>query len=163
MSRMPFRRSLVPSRAGSSLFRMQTVRSVLSTNLISVSNWQPSQTSGHATLPAVRSRRPVDRCPAQPYPGRASRLRLGRAEQQRGDDLRPDHGRSRCARAEIHPLPAAEGLPQQLLGLGEISGYHTLIVRLRCHGDLGSRQGPCRPRQYSIATTNFLVTFCPRK
>ena len=76
MSRMPFRRSLVPSRAGSSLFRMQTVRSVLSTNPISVSNWQPSQTSGHAALPAVRSKRPVtaaprNRIPAVP-PGAAS-------------------------------------------------------------------------------------------
>src|SRR5580658_377100 len=33
--------------------------------------------------------------------------------------------------------PAAEGLPQQLLRLGAITGFHPLIVRLRCHGDLG--------------------------
>ena len=131
MSRMPFKRSLVPSRAGSSLFRMRTVRSALSANVISVSNWQSSQTSGHATLPAARSQATFYGRPAQPDTGRASRPCLGRAEQQRGDNLCTDNRRYRRPRAEIHPFPAAEGLPQQLLGLGEISGRHTLILTPR--------------------------------
>jgi hypothetical protein len=69
---------------GISLFRMQTVRSVLSINLISVSNRQPSQTSGHAALPAVMSRQPVtvaprNRIPAVP-PGSASAAPSSSAE-----------------------------------------------------------------------------------
>lgn len=57
----------------------------LTVELAAVADQGPRRVAGRQ-VQASRYRRP-----SQPYPGRAARFGLGRAEQQRGDDLRPDN------------------------------------------------------------------------
>ena len=67
-SRMPSRRSRVPSKAGTSLLAMRIVRTELSTKLTPVANWQPSQINGNGTTVPVSSSGPVTVAPRSRIP-----------------------------------------------------------------------------------------------